>query len=349
MNDTQWSTERIARLVALVVLVVACAQVVMPFVGAIAWAGIIAISIWPAFLWLSARLGQRPKLAATLCSAGLLVVIVMPVVVLAASLGQAVPEVTGLVRDLLVTLTPEPPAWLAGAPLVGEVLGDLWRTVAADMQGFARKLLPMAENAGVWALAQGASLALAVIEFLFAILIAGVLLVTAAHFSEFTGRFVVRLGVGGGTALVDLVVATVRSVSIGLVGTAVVQSLLIMVGLAVAGVPGTVLLGFLTFMVALVQMPVPVVWVPVVLWLYFTGPLLPALGLLVWGVAITPVDNVLRPWLIGRGVRLPFVLILIGVLGGLIAWGFIGLFIGPTLMAVAHSLVRAWLDATVNP
>jgi predicted PurR-regulated permease PerM len=342
--EQTWNTERIVRLAALVLLALACLQIILPFLGALAWAGIIAITIWPAFLWLSDRLGQRPKLAATLCGLALVAILVLPFAVLVATLGQAVPQAAQLLQGLAADVAPTPPDWLAGIPVVGGLLAEIWRNTVTDMSGLVSRALPAAEQAGVWALAQGANLALALLEFLFAILIAAVLLVTADRSTELAQRIVSRLNIGEGGRLIGVVVSTVRSVSVGLVGTASVQALIAATGFAIAGVPAVPLLGFVTFVLAMVQLPTLLVWAPAAVWLYTEGQVGPAIFLAAWGLLlVNSVDNFLRPWLISRGARLPFALILMGVLGGLLAWGVIGLFIGPTLLAVAYSLIRAWM------
>jgi predicted PurR-regulated permease PerM len=347
MPDFQsWTTERIARLAGLVLLIAACLQIILPFLGALTWAAIIAITVWPAFVWLSGRLGERPVLAAGLCSLGLFVVLVLPFGILTATLGQAVPQVAAMFKQLAGSMDPEPPQWLSDLPLVGELLRGLWHTAVTDMSGLVTKALPAAEEAGVWALAQGANLALALLEFLFAILIAAVFLITADRSADLAERLVSRLDIGERGSIIPLVVGTIRSVSIGLVGTASVQALVAGLGFVIAGMPGVVVLAFATFMLALVQLPTFLIWLPAAGWLYYSGESGAAIFLAVWGLLlINSVDNFLRPYLISRGAKLPFALILMGVLGGLLAWGIIGLFIGPTLLAVAYSLTRSWIGA----
>jgi predicted PurR-regulated permease PerM len=341
--EQAWNTERIVRLVALALLGLACLQIIIPFLGAIAWAGIIAITIWPAFVWLSERLGRRPRLAAGICGVGLMAILVLPFAIMAATLGQAIPEAARLMQGLAVEIAPQAPPWIRDLPLVGSLLDEMWRNAVTDMTGLVRRALPAAEQAGVWALAQGANLMVALLEFLFAILIAVVLLVTAERFADLAQRIVARLDIGDGGRIIGIVVSTVRSVSIGLVGTASVQALVAAIGFAIAGLPAIAVLGFLVFVLALIQLPTLLIWVPAAVWLYIDGRVAAAIFLGVWGlVLINSVDNFLRPWLISRGAQLPFALILMGVLGGLLAWGIIGLFIGPTLLAVAYSLIRTW-------
>ena len=339
-----WTTERIVRLAALTLLAIACLQIILPFLGALTWAAIIAITVWPAFVWLSQRLGDRPVLAASLCSIGLFLVLIVPFAVLTATLGQAVPQLAVMLKEMAISIAPTPPDWLGELPLVGDLLVEVWTDATTDMSGLVARALPAAEEAGVWALAQGANLALALLEFLFAILIAAVLLITADRSADLAERLVARLNIGERGRIIPLVVGTVRSVSIGLVGTASVQALVAALGFLIAGLPGVAVLGFATFMLALVQLPTFLIWLPSAIWLYYTGSTGAALFLAIWGLAlVNTVDNFLRPWLISRGARLPFALILMGVLGGLLAWGIIGLFIGPTLLAVAYSLVRSWI------
>lgn len=347
MADLQsWTTERIARLIALALLIVACLQIILPFLGALTWAAIIAITVWPAFVRLSGWLGERPALAAGLCSLALFLVLVVPFGILTATLGQAVPQVATMLKELAGSIAPEPPQWISDLPLVGDLLRGVWLNAVTDMSGLVTKAMPAAEEAGVWALAQGANLALALLEFLFAILIAAIFLITADRSAKLAERLVSRLDIGEKGSIIPLVVGTVRSVSIGLVGTASVQALVAAVGFVIAGMPGAAVLGFATFMLALVQVPTFLIWLPSAGWLYYSGESGSAVFLVLWGLLfVNTVDNFLRPYLISRGAKLPFALILMGVLGGLLAWGIIGLFIGPTLLAVAYSLARSWIGA----
>lgn len=350
MVDTGWNTERIVRLVALALLGLACLQIILPFLGALAWAGIIAITVWPAFVWLTGKLGDRPVLAASLCTLALFVILVLPFAVMTATLGEAVPQLAQLLQEVTVSIAPAAPPWAVKLPLVGGLIQDTWANAVNDMTGLVRKAMPAAEEAGIWALAQGASLVQALLEFLFAILIAGVFLVTADRSVDLAQRLVSRLNIGEGGRILSVVVGTIRSVSIGLVGTASVQALVAAIGFAIAGLSGVAVLGFGIFLLAMIQLPTLLVWAPAALWLYYTGQVGPAIFLGLWGLLlVNSVDNFLRPWLISRGAKLPFALILMGVLGGLLAWGILGLFIGPTLLAVAYSLVQTWIKTEEAP
>jgi predicted PurR-regulated permease PerM len=198
-QSATWTTERIARLVALGLLIVACLQIILPFLGALTWAAIIAITVWTAFVWLSGRLGERPVVAAGLCSLALFLLLVVPFGILTATLGQAVPQVAAMLKELAGSIAPEPPQWISDLPLVGDLLRGMWLSAVTDMSGVVTKALPAAEEAGVWALAQGANLVLALLEFLFAILIAAVFLITADR-SATSPAPVSRLNIGGRAA-----------------------------------------------------------------------------------------------------------------------------------------------------
>lgn len=339
-----WTTERLFKLALLAILALACFRIVAPFLGALSWAAIIAISAWPAFLWLSVRLGERPRLAASLLSVTLVVVVVLPIAILASSLGDAVSQAAALAKGLTTLRLPGPPDWIANIPMLGNRLAAAWTNATADVAGLVKSARPTIEGAAVWALAQGAHLGLALAEFIFAIIIGGVLLTTAESSVEWTQRVVAKMQVGDGAQLIQVIVNTVRSVSIGVVGTAFVEGLLAAVGFFIARVPGAALLSFLIVILATVQIPPLLILAPVIIWLYYQGEGGWAVFLLIWTLAtIIPVDNFLRPYLISQGAQLPLSLIFVGVIGGLIAWGVIGLFIGPTLIAVAYTLFRNWV------
>ncbi|MGH9894809.1 MAG: AI-2E family transporter, partial [bacterium] len=142
MLEHSWTTERILRLAVLAILVVACLRIVAPFIGALTWAGIIATTVWPAFLWIAGRLGGRPKLAATLFTLALAVILVLPFAVLVVSLGDAVRQVAALLKDLTAVTFPEPPGWLTQIPLLGKLLDDAWRGAMTDVSGLFNAARP---------------------------------------------------------------------------------------------------------------------------------------------------------------------------------------------------------------
>jgi predicted PurR-regulated permease PerM len=240
---------------------------------------------------------------------------------------------------------PSPPAWLAGLPLVGPAIDAFWREATANVGGLLEQAQPYVAGATGWLLARGADLGLALVEFLVAVVIAGILYVTGESATAILRRFVGRVGNEEQVALLDLAGRTIRGVAIGVIGTAFVQGAIATLGLLVAGAPAPVLLGFAVFMTAVVQLPTAVALLPVAGWLFWSGQTWQAVFLGVWALAVVnTIDNFVRPYLISQGANLPFLLIIVGVVGGLLTWGFIGIFLGATLLAVSYTLFRNWLD-----
>jgi predicted PurR-regulated permease PerM len=311
---------------------------------------IIAVSTWPVYRRVRDGLGGRPKLAATLVALLLALTLAAPVVALSLSLAGYAQAIGPLVERLGQAGPPPPPEWLAGLPLVGPSLDGLWREATADLGGVLGQLRPYLPGITGWALARGAGLGLALAQFLAAILVAAVLHVTGQGALALLARLIRRVAGQREVALLDLAAGTIRGVAIGVVGTAVVQGAVAGVGLLIAGAPATLPLSFATFAVAVVQLPAPAVLLPVAGWLFWDGATWQAIFLAAWALlAVGTVDNLVRPYLISQGADLPFVLVVVGVVGGLLAWGFLGMFLGATLLAVGHSLLRDWLDEGRRP
>lgn len=337
--------ERIVALVLVSLLAFAVFLIVSPFLGAIAWAAVLAVAVRPGYVSLREALGNRPRLAAVLVSLGLAAALVAPLAVLIGSLSENVRDVADIARDLTEAGTlPGPPAWIAGMPVVGGYADSAWRQAAADSAGLLESLRPRIESGAAWVLGQGARLSLAILEFLFAIGITGVLCVHGEAAAEVASQVASRLGGPTAPALLATAASTVRGVAAGVIGTAIIQALLSAIGFWLAGVPGVPLLSMLCFVVALAQFGTGLVWIPAAIWLGYKGASAALVFTIVWNIGVNISDNVIKPWLIGRGSTLPLAVIFLGVLGGLLAWGFLGMFLGATLLAVAYELFRRWVD-----
>jgi predicted PurR-regulated permease PerM len=342
--------ERLILLTLLAFLVIACLQIVRPFVGPMLWGVIITVATWYPYRWLSDHLGGRRKLAAAIVSLVLLLVLVVPIAMLVESLGEGIGAVAGLLRDLTTVRLPEPPAWLHDLPVIGVAMDEQWREAMVDLPASLEQLRPYIGTAAGYSLSIGAGLGVAIIEFLIAIVIAAILFVTGESALHVLRRFVARVGGEHHLGLLDVAAQTIRGVAAGIIFTAFLQALLLVFGLVVVGAPGPAVLGFLTFFLLVLQLPNWLVWLPVVIWLGYKGETGLAVFLFVWGTfVVSTVDNFIRPYLISQGARLPFLLILVGVIGGLLAYGFIGLFVGPTLLGVGYTLFRSWLDEDPPP
>ena len=337
--------ERAIGLALIASLVAACVTVTAPFIMPLLWGVIIAVSTWPLYRRLRDALGGYRKLAATLLAILLTLVLVTPIVVLSFTLADNVQAIVGLLTGLNHYRLPPPPPWLHTMPLIGPRANEYWREAMLNTSAIFERAQPYITGLTTWLLARGADLGLAMLEFLVAIVIAGVLYVTGEPGVEIVRRFIRRIASEREVALVELAGRTMRGVAIGVIGTAFVQGVIASVGLVIAGAPGAVLLGFLTFVVSVSQLPTALVLLPMAGWLFWSDMTWQAIFLAVWCLAVVGmVDNVVRPILISHGARLPFMLITIGVLGGLLTWGFIGIFLGATLLGVSYTLFRNWLD-----
>jgi predicted PurR-regulated permease PerM len=342
--------ERLILLTLLAFLVIACLQIVRPFVGPMLWGVIITVATWYPYRWLSDHLGGRRQLAAAIVSLVLLLVLVVPIAMLVESLGEGIGAVAGLLRDLTTVRLPEPPAWLHDLPVIGVAMDEQWREAMVDLPASLEQLRPYIGTAAGYSLSIGAGLGVAIIEFLIAIVIAAILFVTGESALHVLRRFVARVGGEHHLGLLDVAAQTIRGVAAGIIFTAFLQALLLVFGLVVVGAPGPAVLGFLTFFLLVLQLPNWLVWLPVVIWLGYRGENGLAIFLFIWGTfVVSTIDNFIRPYLISQGARLPLLLIFIGVIGGLFAYGFIGLFVGATLLGVGYTLFRTWLDEEPPP
>ena len=342
--------ERVILLALLAALVFMCIQIVRPFVGPMLWGVIIAVAIWHPYRKLARKLGERRVLASVMVSLALLLILVVPISLLVDSLAEGVRGVASLMRDLTNIRLPPPPTWLADLPVVGIDLEAQWRRAMVDLPASLAQLQPYIGTAAGYALSIGAGLGFAMIEFLVAIVIAAILLVTGETGVQVLRRFVARIGGAHHLGLLDVAAQTIRGVAAGIIFTAFIQAVLLVLGLVVVGAPGPVVLGFLTFFLLVLQLPNWLVWVPVVMWLGYRGETALAIFLFVWGFfVVSTIDNFIRPYLISQGARLPLLLIFVGVIGGLFAYGFIGLFVGATLLGVGYTIFRTWLDEEPPP
>lgn len=327
-----------------VLLLLACLVIIAPFIPALVWSAVIVVTLWRPLEWLTARLGNRRGLVATLLALAMLALVVLPAVSLVDTITAGLPQLRGMAADLVAAVPREPPRLIASLPLFGERLSETWRTLAEDAGAAADLVERVGPAIAGWLLRSLAEIGETMLQFLLVAIATAVLYAKGDVAAEMTARLAARLGGAEGTEALDVATRAIRGVSAGVVGTAAVQAVLAAIGFAAAGVPAVPLLGLGVLIAGIIQIgPLPV-WLPVVLWLYHSGETLTATLLLAWNLgAVQTVDNVLRPVLISRGARLPLLLMLIGVLGGLVAMGLIGVFLGPTLLGVGYVMLRRWL------
>jgi predicted PurR-regulated permease PerM len=328
----------------LVALIVASLRILEPFLGAAVWATTIVVATWPVLLWLQTRLWRRRFLAVAAMTLILLLVFMVPLTLAIATILTNADEIVGGVKFLADFRLPTPPDWIANLPFVGAKAVMAWEQAAASgVEGLLARLTPYAGNATKWILAEAGNVGFLFVQFLLTLALAALLYAKGEAAANAVRRFGHRLAGERGVDAVVLAGQAIRGVALGVVVTALAQSVLGGLGLAIAGVPFASLLTALMFFLCIAQVGPSPVLVPAVIWMYWTGATGWGTALLVWSLIVIMMDNVLRPMLIKRGADLPLLLIFAGVIGGLLAFGLVGIFVGPVVIAVAYTLLEAWV------
>ena len=332
-----------ATIAAVTFLVIGCLYVLQPFFAAILFAAAIVISSWPLYVKLLARMRGRATLAAATMTLSLTLLVIVPLALVAWTLADDVSGFYEHARAAIEAGALAPPTWLKDLPLIGESLDTYLSGLMHSREQMVELARRMLEPARKFLLGSGMVLGAGVAQVSLAAFVSFFLYRDGAAILGAIGVAMNRI-IGEGAAKVSHIVAsTVRGVMYGLLGTALAQALVAALGFAIAGVPAVPLLAVLTFIMSLVPIGPPLVWGGAAIWLFSEGHNGWGVFMLVWGMfLISGVDNIVKPMLISRGSDLPFLLVLLGVLGGVLAFGFVGLFIGPTLLAVGYSLLRDW-------
>jgi len=338
--------ERSLGLVAVLLVLIGCFVVLRPFVSALLWSVVLCFSTWPIYQRLLNVLGGRRNLAALLMMFGLIMVLVVPFFIVGVTLADNVKQFTAATKSWVEAGPPDPPGWLVKVPVIGQKTSEYWHSVAHDSAKLFESLKRFIEPVGTWLLKLGLLLGRGLVQIALSILVAFFLFRDGLQAAEWLQAGVERVGGDSGRHLLDVAGRTVRGVVYGILGTALVQAVTAGIGFAIAGVPGAGLLTLLTFFMAIVPMGPPLVWFPAALWLFHQGWTGWGIFMLVWGIGVSSIDNLVKPWLISQGSDLPFILVFLGVLGGALAFGFIGVFLGPTLLGMGFRLVKEW--ATYN-
>lgn len=317
---------------------------ISPFVPILAWSIVLTVALYPVFGTLSRLLGGRPRLASTILTVINLGIVIGPATWLGLSALDGVREIAGSLGtgNLVV---PSPPATVKDWPLIGPQLYELWsqasnnigaalRDVAPHLKPLAGTLLALAGNAGVGTL-----------KFLLSVLLAGFLFPYGSQLVAAGRGFLFRIVPEQSEHFLELAGATIRAVSQGVIGVAIIQSLLAGIGFKLAGVPSAGLLAFVVMLLTIVQIGAAIVLLPVIIWIWFDKDFTTALLLTLFLGIVGVLDNILRPLVMGRGLTTPTLVIFVGVIGGTLAHGIVGLFIGPIILSLAWELTVAWIHA----
>jgi predicted PurR-regulated permease PerM len=324
------------------VLVYACARIVLPFAGILVWSAILAVMLYPLHLRLVTRLGDRGS--ALLIGLIGVAVALGPMVIVVTSLATSLYSLISSVQSHDVTLPP-PPLWLDGTPLVGKKLTEIWALVATNLPAALTKYGHLVRGPLAWLASFAGGLAIGELSFVLSFAIAAVLVAYGKGATEFTRRLLERVTGSRARAvqLVTLTAATIRGVALGVVGVALIQSLLLGIGFFAIGLQAAGPLTLVALLLGIMQVPLILLTLPVVGYVFATEATQAAIIFLIWNVIVGLSDNILRPLMLGRGLEVPMPVILIGVIGGMIVDGLLGLFVGPVLLAVSYVLLLEWL------
>lgn len=322
---------------------IGCFYILRPFIPAMMLALIFSLTTWPAFIWLQNHLKGRITLAASLMTIGLATCFIVPLVFLGSSVAE---NFTHIFSGLVTTLSEhaqEPPKWIVDLPLFGHQLGETWQTYSADRQKLLDTLTQYAGPASQFVLVLAGVIGKGLIDLTLGIILVYFFFRYGNQAAERIRTLIQAFAGERGQHLLQLSKQTMIGVIYGILGTAIAQGAFAAIGFWIAGIPGAGFLGLITFFLSIIPFGPPLVWVPATLWLMSEGEYYSAIFMAIYGAClISLLDNVIRPYFISVGSKLPILLVLMGVVGGILAFGFIGVFIGPVLLAIAMTLFLDW-------
>jgi predicted PurR-regulated permease PerM len=320
-------------------------RIIAPFLTIGLWSSILVVALYPLFHGLALRLNAR--VAAALVTFLCLIIVIGPVTWL--GLGM----VSGI-RSFVVSLEagqlaiPPPPQFVRGWPIIGERLHQLWSLATTNMKVAVAETLPILKPFGGTLLGVAQSALYGLLELLVSIAIAGFLFTRGPQLVEALSAFLDRVLTHRGRELVQLAGATIRNVSRGVIGIAFLQAILAGVGFVAVGIPAPGVLAFIAFLLGIIQIGPTILFVPIVVWSWTALEVTQALLFTTYMVVVGLMDNVLRPLLMARGLATPMPVIIVGVIGGAIAYGIVGLFFGPIVLSVAWAVLVAWVQGAGN-
>jgi predicted PurR-regulated permease PerM len=342
--------ERSAQIAALVALVVGCFLVLRPFITGILFAAVICSSTWPLYLRLRRMVRGESTVAALLMAMALVVLVIVPLAVLAGSLAGSFGNAVDWAKARIEAGPIELPGWVVTLPLIGSAADEYWHRLVGSREEVLALVRRLLEPARAFFIAAGAILGQGLLQMTLTAFVAFFFYRDGEAIMARIRTGMSRLVGGFGGNIVDTVRNTSDGVVYGMLGTAIAQGLVAGIGFAIASVPAAVLLGAATFVLSLVPMGPPLVWGGAAIWLFSEGRTGWAIFMVLYGaLVVSSIDNFLKPILISRGASLPLVLVLLGVFGGVIAFGFVGIFLGPVFLAVGYALLLRWTATVAKP
>lgn len=340
--------EAAIRIGVVALLIAWCFQIVRPFITPVIWGIIIAVAVAPLYARLERITGGRRRLAALLFVLLALVVLIGPTMMLSETLYGGIRHVAGQLQQGTVEIPP-PPDNVHDWPLIGKSLANFWDLASENLEDALGQLKPQIKALGVWLLSSAAGAGFGLLQFVLAIVIAGILLPHGAKGHRTARSVATRFAGTRGEEFINLAETTVRSVARGILGVAVIQSVLAGVGFLVVGIPGAGLLALVCLLLSVIQLGPGLVLIPCVIYVFMTGSMVTGILFLIWNVFVGLLDNVLKPLLLGRGVNVPMIVIFIGAIGGFLSMGIIGLFVGSIVLVLGYTLLQTWLKESGEP
>lgn len=338
------SLTQYAQLAAVVTVVVGCYLVLHPFIPALLFAAVVCSATWPLYLRLRKALWGRPALSALAMTLLLIVLVIGPTVLLAVTLADNVAGMVDTGKAMISGGPIKQPAWLREIPIVGELLADYWQRVASSRDSLWTQWDGAFEPVRKFLVGAGKAVGEGMLQLALATFIGFFFYRDGEALMLAVRKALERIAGGLGSEFLDTIDNTVTGVVQGIFGTALAQALVALAGFLIAGVPAALLLAAATFFLSIVPIGPPLIWGGAAAWLAFKGQLGWAVFMALWGFfAISTIDNLVKPYLISRSSDLPLLLIVLGVFGGVVAFGFIGLFIGPPVLAIGLTLVQLWI------
>lgn len=326
------------------ILIATCFWIMKPFLSAIIWATMIVIATWPLLLSLQAKLGGKRGLAVLVMTLLLLAILIVPLTFAITTVIEKAQALIGNSQALAILKIPPPPEWLQTIPIRGATISAKWQELSLlSPQELSTRISPYSNKIVGWFLTQAGSIGMMLVHCLLTVIIAAVLYANGESAAKGVTMFCTRLAGKQGEDAAILAAKAVRGVAIGIVGTAFIQSFLGGLALLISGVPAVVVLTAVMLLLCVAQVGPGLVLIPATIWLFMQGQTSWGIFMVVCTLIVGTIDNFIRPILIKKGADLPLLLIFAGVIGGLISFGLIGLFIGPVMLAVTYTLVKEWV------
>lgn len=320
-----------------------CFVLIRPFIIIILWGIVLAIAVYPLFLWLKKRIGGRSNLAAVLLALLGIAIIIGPVSLIGSVLLHNAQTFADGISAGTLTVSP-PPENIKDWPVIGKPLNDIWQLASVNIESLISQFSPQIQGFAKTLLVQATNVGLTLLKFILSIIIAVVLILRAESLKQGLILFTSHLSPSRGEEFIILATTTIRSVTRGIIGVAIIQTLMVGIGLVLGKIPAAGLLTLLSLFLSIIQIGPSLIVLPAIIFAWSSMNTLGALLFTVWMILAILIDNILKPILMGKGLPVPIVVILLGVIGGTLAHGILGLFVGPVVLILGYELVKAWIN-----